>query len=104
MPDIKHRQSRYLNNRAEKLASTNPSTRKTNEALQIFGAGTTFSLYVRSYQRSLSIAPASSLCNSLSATAQTILSSLEQHCPRGTRFIAPRLSAYLLLLTLGSLS
>jgi hypothetical protein len=51
------------------------------------------------YQSSLSIAPASSLCRPLSAAAQPILSPLEQDRPRGTRFIAPCLSAYLPLLT-----
>ena len=89
---------------SRELASTHPRTRKTNEALQIFGTGSTLSLCVRISQRSLSIAPASSLCNSSPATAQPILSSLEQDRPRGTRCIAPRVSAYLPFLNLGPLS
>jgi len=40
LPDIEHRQSRYLNNRAEN-SHQRTRVRETNEALQIFGASTT---------------------------------------------------------------
>src|ERR1700749_1980348 len=41
--------------RSRELTSTNPSTRKTNEALSIFGSSSMLPLYLRISQRSFSI-------------------------------------------------
>ena len=88
MPDIEHRQSRYLNNRAE---NSHQPTRIRERQMKRFKSS-------EQAQRFLSVfeslnAPfrlrASSLCSPLSATAQPVLSPLEQDRPRGTRFIAP---------------
>ena len=91
MPDIEHRQSRNLNNRVE---NSHQPTRVRERQMKRFKSS-------EQAQRFLSVFESINApfrlrrhllsATGYSATAQTILSSLEQHCPRGTRCIASRL-------------
>ena len=52
LPDVRHRTSRYLNNRAEKFASTHSTTRATDAEVQISQPGTAVPVGARDDLRS----------------------------------------------------
>jgi transposase-like protein len=82
LPDVIHQQSRYLNNRAE---NSHQPTRMRERQMKRFKSSEQAQRFLSAFESLVSVASASSLCNSLSAPAQSILSPLDQERPRGAR-------------------
>jgi putative transposase len=95
MLDIEHRQSRYLNNRAEN--SQMMRFKSSEQAQRFLSVFESINGPFRLRRHLLS-------ATRLSPTAQLILSPFEQDRPRSPRCLDPRLSHYLPLLNFGPLS
>jgi putative transposase len=94
LPSVEHRQSRYLNNRAEVSHQSDPTTRTTDETLQVSASRAVLSLHPQSDPQPLPAPPSSPQCQSASCSPRCRLS----HVARCRRNCACSMTPALLVL------